>query len=106
MKIAFVGKGGAGKTTLAALFARHLAAQGATVWAVDADINQNLAVALGEDADEAALRPALRARRGRGAAGRDRRVRRVRPRGGVLPLEGRRGGADPQPPGRRRRRVR
>jgi CO dehydrogenase maturation factor len=59
MKIAFVGKGGAGKTTLAALFARHLAAQGHAVLAIDADINQNLAVALGEDVDEAALAPTL-----------------------------------------------
>src|SRR5919202_5236217 len=59
MKIAFVGKGGAGKTTLTALFARHLAAQGHTVLALDADINQNLAAALGEDADEAALQPTL-----------------------------------------------
>ncbi len=59
MKIAFVGKGGAGKTTLAALFARHLAAQGRTVLALDADINQNLAAALGEDPDEAALCPTL-----------------------------------------------
>jgi CO dehydrogenase maturation factor len=59
MKIAFVGKGGAGKTTLAALFSRHLAAQGRTVWAIDADINQNLAAALGEDPDEAALASTL-----------------------------------------------
>jgi CO dehydrogenase maturation factor len=59
MKIALVGKGGAGKTTLAALLARHLAAQGRTVLALDADINQNLAAALGEDADEAALEPTL-----------------------------------------------
>ena len=51
MKIAFVGKGGAGKTTLAALFSRHLAAQGCTVLALDADINQNLAVALGADGE-------------------------------------------------------
>lgn len=47
MKIAFVGKGGSGKTTLAALHARHLAAQGRPVLAIDADINQHLAVALG-----------------------------------------------------------
>ncbi|QGN49704.1 AAA family ATPase [Micromonospora sp. WMMD558] len=47
MKVAFVGKGGSGKTTLAALFARHLAAQGRPVLAIDADINQHLAVALG-----------------------------------------------------------
>jgi CO dehydrogenase maturation factor len=51
MKIAFVGKGGAGKTTLAALFSRHLAAQGHTVLALDADINQNLATALGAEDD-------------------------------------------------------
>jgi CO dehydrogenase maturation factor len=50
MKIAFVGKGGAGKTTLSALFVRHLAASGAAVWAIDADINQNLAAALGTEA--------------------------------------------------------
>jgi CobQ/CobB/MinD/ParA nucleotide binding domain len=59
MKIAFVGKGGSGKTTLTALFARHLAAEGRTVLALDADINQNLATALGEDVDEAALAPTL-----------------------------------------------
>jgi CO dehydrogenase maturation factor len=59
VKIAFVGKGGAGKTTLAALFSRQLAAQGAKVLAVDADINQNLGAALGEDPDEAALAPTL-----------------------------------------------
>lgn len=59
MKIAFVGKGGAGKTTLAALFARRLAAQGRTVLALDADINQHLAAALGRDADVAALQPTL-----------------------------------------------
>ena len=58
MKIAFVGKGGAGKTTLAALFSRHLAAQGHTVLALDADINQNLAVALGREDDRPAP-PAL-----------------------------------------------
>src|SRR5690348_13024191 len=59
MKVAFVGKGGSGKTTLASLFARHLAAQGAAVLALDADINQNLAAALGEDVAEAAPAAAL-----------------------------------------------
>ena len=59
MKIAFVGKGGSGKTTLAALFARHLAARGAPLLAVDADINQHLAAALGAAENDADLPPAL-----------------------------------------------
>ncbi|WBB67634.1 AAA family ATPase [Micromonospora sp. WMMD812] len=54
MKVAFVGKGGSGKTTLAALFARHLAEVGRPVLAIDADINQHLAVALGGSASSAA----------------------------------------------------
>jgi CO dehydrogenase maturation factor len=62
VKIAFVGKGGSGKTTLSALFARYLAGSGAPVVAVDADINQHLAVALGLAEDEAAALPALGAR--------------------------------------------
>jgi CO dehydrogenase maturation factor len=62
MRVAFVGKGGSGKTTLSALFARHLAAQGAPVLAVDADINQHLGVALGLDEAAAARIPALGAR--------------------------------------------
>jgi CO dehydrogenase maturation factor len=59
MKIAFVGKGGSGKTTLSSLFIRHLAATGAPVVAVDADINQHLGVALGLDESEAAALPAM-----------------------------------------------
>ncbi|WP_329250293.1 ATP-binding protein [Streptomyces canus] len=51
MRIAFVGKGGSGKTTLSALFSRHLARSGAPVLAVDGDINQHLAEALGHDGD-------------------------------------------------------
>jgi CO dehydrogenase maturation factor len=47
MKIAFAGKGGSGKTTLSALFVRHLTARGLPVVAIDADINQHLAEALG-----------------------------------------------------------
>jgi CO dehydrogenase maturation factor len=49
MRIAFVGKGGSGKTTLSALFARHLAQSAASVVAIDADINQHLGSALGLD---------------------------------------------------------
>jgi CO dehydrogenase maturation factor len=59
MKIAFVGKGGSGKTTLSSLFIRHLAATGAPVMAVDADINQHLGAALGLDEPEAAALPAM-----------------------------------------------
>jgi CO dehydrogenase maturation factor len=59
MKIAFVGKGGSGKTTLSALFIRHLAAAGLPVIAVDADINQHLGPALGLTDTQAAQLPAL-----------------------------------------------
>jgi CO dehydrogenase maturation factor len=47
MKIAVTGKGGVGKTTLTALLARAAAAQGRRVFAIDADPNPNLAIALG-----------------------------------------------------------
>lgn len=59
MKIAFVGKGGSGKTTLSALFIRHLAAAGRPVLAVDADINQHLGPALGLTDDQSAALPSL-----------------------------------------------
>ncbi|MFF9274730.1 ATP-binding protein [Streptomyces griseosporeus] len=59
MKIAFVGKGGSGKTTLSSLFIRHLATTGAPVVAIDADINQHLGAALGLDEEEAAGLPAM-----------------------------------------------
>ncbi|MFF4398076.1 ATP-binding protein [Streptomyces sp. NPDC001480] len=59
MKIAFVGKGGSGKTTLSSLFIRHLVAAGAPVVAVDADINQHLGAALGLDDAQAAALPAM-----------------------------------------------
>ncbi|MGW5639535.1 ATP-binding protein [Streptomyces sp. NPDC003832] len=59
MKIAFVGKGGSGKTTLSSLFVRHLAASGAPVVAIDADINQHLGAALGLDESAAAALPAM-----------------------------------------------
>jgi CO dehydrogenase maturation factor len=59
MKIAFAGKGGSGKTTLSCLFTRHLAAQAVPVVAIDADINQHLAEALGVPAQPPALGAAL-----------------------------------------------
>jgi CO dehydrogenase maturation factor len=59
VKIAFVGKGGSGKTTLSSLMATHLAAQGHPLLVVDADINQHLATALGASDDEARRLPAL-----------------------------------------------
>ena len=59
MKLAFVGKGGSGKTTLASLLARHLAADGLPVLAIDADVNQQLGVALGLEEAEAARLPAM-----------------------------------------------
>jgi CO dehydrogenase maturation factor len=59
VKIAFVGKGGSGKTTLASLFAAHLAATGRPVLAIDADINQHLATALGATEEAADALPTL-----------------------------------------------
>lgn len=59
MKIAFVGKGGSGKTTLSSLFIRHLAAARIPVVAIDADINQHLGPALGIDEGEATALPGL-----------------------------------------------
>lgn len=59
MRIAFVGKGGSGKTTVASLFARYLAEKNLPVLAIDADINQHLAAALGFSEEEAASIPPL-----------------------------------------------
>ncbi|WP_020662350.1 ATP-binding protein [Amycolatopsis benzoatilytica] len=59
MKIAFVGKGGSGKTTLSSLFVAHLAGAGHPVLAIDADINQHLAVALGASPQQALTWPTL-----------------------------------------------
>jgi len=42
MKIAFVGKGGSGKTTISALTSRYLASENFPVLTIDADINQHL----------------------------------------------------------------
>jgi CO dehydrogenase maturation factor len=59
MKVAFIGKGGSGKTTLASLFTRYLAMQGVDVIAIDADINQHLGMALGLSASETAKLPPM-----------------------------------------------
>ena len=47
MKIAFVGKGGSGKSTVSSLFTRHLLDNKQTVLAIDADINQHFAEMIG-----------------------------------------------------------
>jgi len=54
VKIAVCGKGGVGKTTVAATLARLLGREGTKVLAVDADPNTTLATALGVAADVAA----------------------------------------------------
>jgi CO dehydrogenase maturation factor len=54
MKIAITGKGGVGKTTLAAVLARLYAAEGRKVLAVDVDPDANLGLALGFSAAETA----------------------------------------------------
>ena len=52
MRIGVAGKGGAGKTTLAATLARVLARRGFRVNALDDDPNPNLAAALGVRPDQ------------------------------------------------------
>lgn len=52
MKIAISGKGGAGKTTLAGVMARLLAEEGKKVLAIDADMDSNLASAIGIPSEE------------------------------------------------------
>ncbi|MDX3451453.1 ATP-binding protein [Streptomyces sp. ME02-8801-2C] len=64
MRVAFVGKGGSGKTTLSALFSRHLARSGAPVLAIDGDINQHLAEALDPVDGESFAAPPLSAHLG------------------------------------------
>ncbi len=57
-KLAITGKGGVGKTTLAALLAHLYAAEGLTVLAIDADPDANLGSALGfSPAELAGIRP-------------------------------------------------
>ena len=58
MKLAVSGKGGTGKTMIAATLARCLARRGYRVLAIDGDSNPNLAMSLGVDPALAdAMRP-------------------------------------------------
>lgn len=59
MKIAFVGKGGSGKTTLASLFIKYLAYNKKPVLAIDSDINQHLGESIGFTKDEVESIPPL-----------------------------------------------
>jgi CO dehydrogenase maturation factor len=59
MKVAFSGKGGAGKTTIAATLARVWAQQGKQVYAIDGDPNPNLGVALGIPSETLASAPTV-----------------------------------------------
>lgn len=59
MRIAFCGKGGSGKTSIASLFIRYLAATGEQVLAIDGDINQHLSAAIGFDSAKVKALPRL-----------------------------------------------
>lgn len=63
MKVALVGKGGSGKTTIAGILARQLARDGLAVIALDCDANPTLGISLGIGVDEterlAGIRQAL-----------------------------------------------
>lgn len=59
MKIAFVGKGGSGKTTLAAITAQHLVGQKFPVLVVDADINQHMGYSLGLSEEDSMAVPEM-----------------------------------------------
>ncbi len=68
MKIAVVGKGGAGKTTTSAILARTLGRRGRPVVALDCDTNPNLGLSLGVGDDETERLLTLRDQVGDGQA--------------------------------------
>lgn len=57
VKLGIVGKGGVGKTTVAALIAEAYVQRGRRVLAIDTDSNPNLGVSLGLSVDEAETLP-------------------------------------------------
>lgn len=59
MKVAVVGKGGVGKTSISGTLARLLARRGRGVLAIDGDPNPNLALALGVSPAQMAEMPGL-----------------------------------------------
>ncbi len=61
MKLAVVGKGGVGKTSISGTLARLIARRGHRVLAVDGDPNPNLALALGITPARMAAMPGLSA---------------------------------------------
>ena len=60
MKVAVIGKGGAGKTVVAGVLARSLARAGWDVVALDCDVNPNLGITLGLGVDETERLTAIR----------------------------------------------
>lgn len=60
MKLAVVGKGGSGKTTVAAVVSRTLARDGLSVVALDCDTNPNLGISLGVGESETERLVAMR----------------------------------------------
>ncbi|MDQ6775000.1 MAG: AAA family ATPase [Actinomycetota bacterium] len=61
MKLAIVGKGGVGKTSISGTLARLLARRGRRVLAIDGDPNPNLALTLGVSPEEMEAMPTLSA---------------------------------------------
>ncbi len=59
MKLAVVGKGGVGKSSISGILARVLARRGHSVLAIDGDPNPNLAIALGLTPERMAKMPGL-----------------------------------------------
>lgn len=57
IRVALIGKGGAGKTMISSTLTRLLARQGRKVLAVDLDVNPGLAISLGLPATDAGLPP-------------------------------------------------